>query len=63
MNNIKKPGGTRPFGLLSRCLQLGFAMLVLLQPDLALVLSPLVDLLTRAARSAPAPAPAMLGMS
>jgi hypothetical protein len=58
MNHNNNPigglGGTRPFGLLLRCAQLGFALLVLLQPDLALVLAPLVQGLTRTARNAPA---------
>ena len=32
-------GSTRPFDLLRRCAQLGFAALALLQPDLALAAS------------------------
>jgi hypothetical protein len=44
MNHTDKPGGTRPFGPLQRCAQLGFAVLALLQPDLALAVSPLLGL-------------------
>jgi hypothetical protein len=63
MSITKYPGGTRPFELLQRCARLGLAMLALLQPDLALVLAPMVELLSRAVRNAPASAPAMLGVS
>jgi hypothetical protein len=37
--NQNPSGSTRPFGLLLRCVQLGFAALALLQPDLALAAS------------------------
>lgn len=45
MNHHDNPRGTRPFGLLLRCVQLGFALLALLQPDLARALSPTLKLL------------------
>jgi hypothetical protein len=44
MNLTQAPGGTRPFGLLRRCVQIGFAVLTLLQPDLALAVSPALKL-------------------
>lgn len=43
--NQNPSGGTRPFGLLRRCAQLAFAALALLQPDLAVLVSPLFNLL------------------
>ena len=52
-----------PIDTLRLCIRLGHSALLLLSPDLALALSPLVELLTRAAGTAPAPTPAMLGVS
>ncbi len=43
--NHHDTGSTRPFGLLRRCAQVGFAVLALLQPDLALAVSPMLKLL------------------
>ncbi|HZR34297.1 MAG TPA: hypothetical protein VFA75_02900 [Nevskia sp.] len=43
--NHHDSGSTRPFGLLRRCARIGFAVLALLQPDLALAVSPMLGLL------------------